>query len=66
MIKLLIHLAEGAAHQVPSYINNICVASAYLIVYDTIKGPKFVVIELHMAPKDLNFRLMNLPMSQVE
>ena len=29
-------------------------------------GPKFVVIELHMAPKDLNFRLMNLPMSQVE
>ena len=29
-------------------------------------GPKFVVIELHMAQKDLNFLLMTLPMSQVE
>ena len=34
--------------------------------YDAKWGPKFVVIELHMAHKDLNFRLMNLPMSQVE
>ena len=29
-------------------------------------GPKFVVIELHMAHRVLNFRLMNLLMSQVE
>ena len=34
--------------------------------YDAEWGPEFVVIELHMAHKDLNFRLMNLPMSQVE
>ena len=30
--KLVIHLAGGAAHQVPSFINNINVASAYLIL----------------------------------
>ena len=29
-------------------------------------GPKFVVIELHMAQRVLNFWLMNLLMSQVE
>ena len=34
--------------------------------YDAKWGPKFVIIELHMAHKDLNFRLVNLPMSQVE
>ena len=34
--------------------------------YGAKSGPKFVVIELHMAHKDLNFRLMNLSMSQVE
>ena len=34
--------------------------------YDAEWGPEFVVIELHMAHKDLNFRLMSLPMSQVE
>ena len=34
--------------------------------YDAERGPEFVVIELHMAHKDLNFRLVSLPMSQVE
>ena len=32
--------------------------------YDAEWGPKFVVIELHMAHRVLNFRLMNLLMSQ--
>ena len=34
--------------------------------YDAKWGPKFVVIELHMAHKDLNFWLVGSPMSQVE
>ena len=34
--------------------------------YDAEWGPKFVIIELHMAHKDLNFWLVSLPMSQVE
>ena len=34
--------------------------------YDAEWGPEFVVIELHMAHRDLNFRLVSLPMSQVE
>ena len=34
--------------------------------YDAKWGPKFVVIELHMAHTDLNFWLVSLPMSQVE
>ena len=34
--------------------------------YDAEWGPKFVVIELHMAHTDLNFWLVGLPMSQVE
>ena len=34
--------------------------------YDVKWGPKFVVIELHMAHRVLNFRLMDLLMSQVE
>ena len=33
--------------------------------YDAEWGPEFVVIELHMAHKDLNFRLVNLLMSQI-
>ena len=34
--------------------------------YDAKWGPKFVVIELHMAHKDLNFRLVDSLMSEVE
>ena len=34
--------------------------------YDAKWGPKFVVIELHMAHKDLTFWLVGSPMSQVE
>ena len=62
--KLLLSLSRGT--EPSSYIDTVHTTNDNDIFLDAWNRPKIEIIELHMAPRVLNFRLMNLLMSQVE